>query len=221
MSFEGRARIAGSLAREIAAHVDRPNLVRIAEARRARRLVATGMAALAVLVLGVWFAPRGGTEVATADTSTTTTVAATTTAGPGECLLTRPDGDFTPPGDVPAQPPDLYEALWYGKPGLWTMLPPDGATWTGLPENIPGLFTNKVFWWAEGYDAITDPAAVSVVARNSSGDEFEFSGTDVTSGMRPDIGHFMIAGIDLPAGCWELTGAFGGVSLTFTVEIVG
>lgn len=229
MSFDKRARDAGRHAQGVGRESDRPNIAALALRKRRGRLVVWGVTAAAALVLVLTYAsfgPSGASDFAAASTTTvpttTTTTRPTTTTSLGECPITIPTGDFTPPSEFPSIPPDITDSVWHGSTELWTRIPADGPRWVDLPQNTPGLFTQKVFWWADGYNAIEEPAAVVVTATNlGTGEEYEFSDSDVTGGFRPDIGHFMIAGVELAAGCWELTGEYQAASTSFVAEIVG
>ena len=75
------------------------------------------------------------------------------------CPVTRPPNPaFTPPAPYPAPPADEF---WYGTTALWTRLPDDGA-WYGLPHDEHG-YSQKVFWWREGYHSQSEPQPVLTV----------------------------------------------------------
>lgn len=215
MGFDDRARVASNHARRVGQSSDRPDIDRLARRQTTSRVVFMS-GAVVLLLLGLLIAgPFQGDETAAIPATTTTTL-------PIECVLTVPTGDFVPPQEYPAVPPEIYNAEWHGSAGLWTMVPPDGARWEGLPQNSPGLFTQKVFYWTEGYLAMSEPVPPLVVVATdvTTGERHEFSESDVTGGFNPDIGNFMIAGIELPAGCWELFAELDGVEVAFVVEIV-
>lgn len=218
MNFEDRARNAGRHAQQVGEGAPRPSLASVSR-KRIRRVVLI----FAVVIVGflglVVLLPIDGSEgvVAVSPTSTSTSTTAVF-----ECSTSSPVSDFTPPPDHPPVPPDLYDSVWHGSDELWTMISNAGAVWDGLPQNTPGLYTQKVFWWSDGYDAFNDPATLEVSAVEiETAQEFVFAGSDVTSGFRPDIGHFMISGVELPPGCWQLTGHYEGTSTSIVVEIVG
>ncbi len=220
MTFDDLAQNAGRQARRIGSNAQRPNFVALAARKRRQRTLSLAVASAVGLILLLLAGPLGvGRELAIE--GSTTTFPVTTTVLAAECPLTIPTGEFVPPDGLPEDPPDLYSALWHGTAELWTMVPPEGAVWGGLPENTPGVFTQKVFWWTEGLVAMQDPVPpLVVVARNlSSGETVEFSERDITTGFRPDIGSFMISGVGLGVGCWELTGELNGTTTSFVAEI--
>jgi hypothetical protein len=40
-------------------------------------------------------------------------------------------------------------------------------------------------------------------------------------GFREDIGSFILVGIEIPAGCWELTARYGDAELSYVVLVEG
>lgn len=79
---------------------------------------------------------------------------------PASCPITQPSNSpFVPPSPYPATPPPLYAGeFWYGAASLWTMLRADG-TWGKLPYTN-GSYTQKVFWWRQGYGYRLDPMPI-------------------------------------------------------------
>ena len=136
------------------------------------------------------------------------------------CPVTLPsEPAFVPPDPYPAQPPFKGE-FWYGSPSLWTLLPQDGV-WRGLPFDEGSGYTQKVFFWTEGYDPSTEPQPDLVlrgVRLDADGESFE---TDhATNAMGSDIGSAMLVGVEIPsAGCWQFTGSYGDEELTFTLQV--
>jgi hypothetical protein len=139
------------------------------------------------------------------------------------CPLTIPSGSgFTPPEPHPAQPPDLYEAIWYGTPALWTMLHPEGEVWTDLPKDH-GAFSQKTLWWSDGFSRSAEPSPPIIVRGQQLDGPGSFgSASRGTNGFRHDIGPFMLVGIEVPAaGCWEVTASHGSAELTYVVLVEG
>lgn len=138
---------------------------------------------------------------------------------PASCPITRPaNPPFIPPSPYPPTPPPLYAGqFWYGAESLWTMLRADG-TWGKLPY-ANGSYTQKVFWWRQGYDYQTDPMPdLTVTGRRLDAPALPMMASGATNGSRNDIGSFMIVGVDIPTqGCWEITGHSMGTQLRFVV----
>ena len=135
---------------------------------------------------------------------------------PGSCPVTVPQ-------DPPFVPPAPYDALgfegyfWFGSNSLWTSLPKDGV-WAGLPYN-PGGYTQKVFWWREGYvwDEEPEPNLV-VTGERLDAKAPAFKVLQGTNAYASDIGSAMLAGVDFPTlGCWKITGKYEDAELSFVV----
>jgi hypothetical protein len=147
----------------------------------------------------------------------TATLEVVPTAPPPSCPVTQPPNPpFVPPASVALS----AGYFWYGTAALWAETRLDG-TWRNLP-NHDGAFTEKVFWWRQGYDWQAEPqpnltvtgrrldaAAPPLVASRANG---AFNAAD--------IGSAMLVGVDLPApGCWEITGRYAGATLRFVVWV--
>jgi len=166
--------------------------------------------ALMVLVLcqlGTGCASRDGSGVGP-DGSTTA------------CPVTRESvPGFVPPPPYPAEPPGANGAqFWYGSAGLWTMLEPAGA-WTGLPLGEGG-YSQKVFWWADGYSVSEEPIPeLAVTGRLLDGEAGPLIASEATNAFG-DFGDAMLVGVAIPtAGCWEITGRYRGNELSFVVQV--
>jgi hypothetical protein len=136
------------------------------------------------------------------------------------CPLTiPPHPGFVPPEPYPARPPDLYRSVWYGTAELWTMLAPEGEVWEDLPED-DGHFAQKTTWWSERFIPGEEPAPSLTVAgrRLDRPGSFEVGGP-AGGGHRDDIGSFMLVGLDIAGGCWELTAAYRGAELSYVVLV--
>ena len=139
-------------------------------------------------------------------------------APPADCPVTAPqEPPFVPP--PPYDRPGFEGEFWYGSNSLWTAVRQDG-TWEGLPHN-PGGYTQKVFWWSEGYSISAEPEpALSLSAERLDGKAPLITGSKATNASAEDIGEAMLAGVDLPAlGCWKITGEYGGEELSFVVWV--
>jgi hypothetical protein len=162
----------------------------------------------------------------TAGPSPTPTVELLPAFPPSTCPVTRPgEQTFTPPESYPANPPALYDAIWYGSDSLWTMLNPEGEVWNNLPyadnSGTSGR-VQKTFWWREGYQQVDEPRPdILVTGQRLDKPGATFSaGSPGTNGMRADIGSFMLVGIEIPTpGCWEITGHYEETTLSYVVWI--
>lgn len=136
---------------------------------------------------------------------------------PFVCPLTIVDGEgFTPPHPYPAQPPPLYDALWYGSDELWTKVNPAGEVWVGLPGG-----GQKTFWWSESFEGggVEPSPSITVTGRRLDGPG-EFTSERATNGWRSDIGSFMLVGVEFPGpGCWELIAHYEGAELGVVVQV--
>lgn len=140
------------------------------------------------------------------------------------CPVTQPpDPAFSPPAPWPATYPyDGY--YWYGSNALWTELNEDG-TWSDLPFDESLGYGQKVVWWREGYDYRTEQQpALTVTGRRLDGDSNAPAETafawPATNGYHDELQSFMLVGVEFPsAGCWEITGEYGGERLSFVVRV--
>lgn len=135
------------------------------------------------------------------------------------CPVTRPpDQPFTPPDtDSPNALDEAY--FWYGSNALWTQLPRDGV-WRDLPHNERG-YTQKIFFSRQGYDWREEPQpALTISGRRLDAAGVTFEELEATNGFHPDVGAFMLIGVDIPtAGCWQITGHYQGHDLSFVVWV--
>jgi hypothetical protein len=137
---------------------------------------------------------------------------------PDTCPITRPpDLVFVPP--KPYHEIAHYGQFWYGHEDLWTALHPDGR-WYALPHDEQG-YTQKVFWWRQGYDPATEPQPrIAMSGRRIDGEAPDIETSGGTNGYHPELGYFMLTGVKIPtAGCWEFTGSYGKAEITFTVWV--
>jgi hypothetical protein len=132
---------------------------------------------------------------------------------------------ITVPQDPPFTPPAPYDSLgfegefWYGSNSLWTAVRQDGI-WAGLPLN-PGGYTQKVFWWREGYVWTEEPEpALTMTAERLDAPAPLFMSSKATNAYASDIGSAILSGVGLPSlGCWKITGTYGNSELSFVVWV--
>lgn len=137
---------------------------------------------------------------------------------PANCPLTVPqDPPFTPP--PPYSDLGFEGEFWYGANSLWTAIPQNGV-WSGLPLNPEG-YTQKVFWWREGYVWNEEPEPTLTV----TGERLDASApplhvSKATNAYASDIGSAMLVGVDFPTlGCWKIIGHSKDAELSFVVWV--
>lgn len=143
----------------------------------------------------------------------------TSLAAAVSCPITKaPQPPFVPPDPYRSTPSG--GGFWYGTPALWTQLDARG-TWDALPYQR-GTYTQKVFWWRNGYDWKTDTSPTLLV----SGVRIDAPAppllvSSATNAFASDIGSAMLVGVEIPAaGCWEITGRYKAAALSFVVRVV-
>jgi hypothetical protein len=132
---------------------------------------------------------------------------------------------ITVPQNPTFVPPAPYDSLgfegefWYGSNSLWTAVRENG-TWEALPHNPEG-YTQKVFWWRDGYVWTDEPEpALIVTAERLDTPSPLIHASKATNASASDIGSAMLVGIDLPTlGCWKVTGTYGNAELSFVVWV--
>ena len=142
------------------------------------------------------------------------------------CLPTLPSNPpFIPPDEPTSPQPNLTlvtRSFWHGDKSLWTLSPMTG-TWKGLRSYGPSAkgFRQKVFWWREGYDWRAEPKpSLIVTGRRLDDDSPSFAVANATNAFGGDIGSAMLVGVDIPShGCWEITGHYGGRTLSFVISV--
>lgn len=138
---------------------------------------------------------------------------------PASCLVTVPqDPAFVPP--VPYDSLGFAGYFWFGSSSLWTSLPQDGV-WFGFTENPEG-YTEKVFWWRDGYVWTEEPEPDLFV----SGERLDAKAPPLnvsraTNAYASDIGSAMLVGVDFPMlGCWKITGKYNNdAELSFVIWV--
>ncbi len=136
-----------------------------------------------------------------------------------ECLTTLPS-NFAPPApyDSVHVPDNMF---WYGTDALWTALVADG-TWH-LDNNVDkdhGYVTKLVFW-RKGFNWRKElEPALTVIARRIDGDSPSVAVTGANAVYVTSKTPAMMTGLRIPiAGCWEVTGHYGGHLLSFVVSV--
>lgn len=135
-----------------------------------------------------------------------------------DCPVTVPETLFTPPAPYTSDPVD-DGMIWYGTPELWTMIRSYGQvvdpSWVS-----PGA---KTFWWSENFPggAIEGSPNITVTTEHLDGlAPTVKSGGPGTNGFHPDLGDFMLVGVELPApGCWKLTAEYKGDTLSYVMWV--
>lgn len=138
---------------------------------------------------------------------------------PASCPVTLPQEPlFTAPEPYSPNAPFDY-GFWFGSESLWTLLPKDGI-WYSLPHN-PGGYTQKVFWWRQGYIWNEEPQPdLSVTGERLDAAAPPLIVSRATNAYADDIGSSMLVGVDFPnLGCWKITGQYADAQLSFVVWV--
>ena len=138
---------------------------------------------------------------------------------PADCPLTVPqDPLYTPPS--PYSDLGFKGEFWYGSNSLWTAFPQNGI-WSGLPHNPEG-YTQKIFWWREGYVWTDEPQpALTVTGERLDASASPLIASKATNAYASDIGSAMLVGVDFPTpGCWKITGQYKKTELSFVIWVV-
>ncbi|MDQ3964168.1 MAG: hypothetical protein M3277_09715 [Actinomycetota bacterium] len=102
------------------------------------------------------------------------------------------------------------------------MLSPEGEVWQALPDDdADGRFTQKTFWWSDAYSPRDGLAPITLVGRRLDRPGTFKEEAPGGGGFRKDIGEFILVGIEIPAGCWELTATYRGTELSYVVSVEG
>jgi hypothetical protein len=136
----------------------------------------------------------------------------------GGCPVTVPqDPPFTPP--QPYSDMGFQGDFWYGSSSLWTAIPQNGI-WSGLPHNPEG-YTQKVFWWWDGYDWTEEPEPnLTVTGERLDASAPPLIASKATNAYASDLGSAMLVGVDFPTpGCWKITGKYADAELSFIVWV--
>lgn len=137
---------------------------------------------------------------------------------PASCPITVPQNPtFTPP--APYNSMGFEGEFWYGSSSLWTAVRENGV-WEALPHNPEG-YTQKVFWWRDGYVWTEEPEpALTVTGERLDASAPPFRASKATNASASDIGSAMLVGVDIPTlGCWKITGKYSNTELSFVVWV--
>lgn len=137
---------------------------------------------------------------------------------PVTCPITFPqDPLFTPP--APYSELGFEGDFWYGSNSLWTAVPQNGV-WAGLPHNPEG-YTQKVFWWRDGYVWNEEPEPdLTVTGERLDAPAPPLIVSKATNAYAADIGSAMLVGVDFPTlGCWKITGQYKKTELSFVMWV--
>lgn len=126
---------------------------------------------------------------------------------PGGCPVTDVSGAFVPPAPYSPEP-SIKDAVWFGTPQLWTVVPTDPS----LPR--------KSVWWSidfEGGGVEPRPDVEVVYERlDDPGTEPVVVGGPGTNAYTDVDGWFMIAGHEpTEPGCWRATATYRETSLSY------
>ena len=148
-------------------------------------------------------------------TATSESVSRTPSA---DCPLTVSQDAFTPP--APYDTLGFEDSFWFGSSSLWTAIWNDGI-WYGLPSNPGSGYTQKIFWWREGYVWDEEPQPELIVTGERLDAEAPpLVSSRATNAYADDIGSAMLVGVDFPTlGCWKITGQYGEAELSFVVWV--
>ena len=145
---------------------------------------------------------------------------------PESCPVTKAGiQPFIPPSPYRAKP---YEGSdWFGSDGLWLALP-DSGVWRvdsasirdpATGKNVSMWREPKVSWWRQGYDyTVEGTPQLKISGRRLDADSLPLvADTPNWVGLRAPHAS-MMQHIYFPTlGCWEITGAYEGDSITFVL----
>jgi len=137
-------------------------------------------------------------------------VSTATARADGSCRTTAPPVPaFTPPAPY-SSAPFGDDAFLVGTSDLWVAV--WNQPWQGLRQ--------KIWWWRPGFNGATEQSpALSILLREVSSNVAFAVNTPATNGSFGGESK-MLVGIDFPApGCWQVTGNYGGHTLSFVTEV--
>jgi len=137
---------------------------------------------------------------------------------PASCPITvQQNPPFVPP--APYDSMGFEGEFWYGSNSLWTAVRQNGI-WEALPHNPEG-YTQKVFWWRDGYVWTEEPEpALTVTGERLDALALPLHVSEATNASASDIGSAMLVGVDLPTlGCWKITGKYADAEVSFVVWV--
>jgi hypothetical protein len=137
------------------------------------------------------------------------------------CLTT-----FAPsPPFVPPAPYDLkhvpFGMFAYGTDELWTNVGVDGVWRLTHNADKSGGSVTKVLFWTKDFNWRQElKPELTVTARRMDGDSPAVVVKDAHAVFITGNTPAMMTGIRIPtAGCWEVTGSYRSLSVTFTVSV--
>lgn len=175
---------------------------------------------LPILILTVLLTACAGNAAAQAGESAPVSAPEVISADPpANCPVTVPqEPAFVPP--APYDSLGFEGEFWFGSNALWAALPQDGV-WVDLPLNPDG-YTQKIFWWRDGYVWNEEPEPNLVV----TGERLDAAAqplniSKATNAYAADIGYAMLVGVDFPTlGCWKITGKYNDeTELSFVIWV--
>jgi hypothetical protein len=87
----------------------------------------------------------------------------------------------------------------------------------------PGVVNmrNKSFWWSPGFNPMGTPEpTLKIEGRRLDSEAPALAQPWVTNAHAPEFGGWtMLTMLELPLGCWEVTGSYGADSVTFVVWV--
>lgn len=198
-----------------------------AKVRRAVAAVSGGLTVVLVVTAGVVTAGslRSPSTVDPAGIATPATSAPTSREVRGCSLTIPPQPPFVPPSPYPSRYPNpdvpgADDKQWYGTPALWTTLESEGEVWRDLPdEDGNGKFFEKTLWWSESHSPEEGLYPISVTGRRLDRPGSFETGGPGGGGFRHDVRSFMLVGVEMRPGCWEITATYRGTELSYVVLV--
>jgi hypothetical protein len=138
-----------------------------------------------------------------------------------ECLTTpAPSPKFAPP--APYDSVRVSDNMfWYGTDALWTLLGADGVWHIENNADKHDGYVTKLVFWRKGFNwrKELEPALI-VTARRLDADSPSVAVAHANPVFITSNTPAMMTGIRIPtAGCWEVTGHYGGHTLSFIVSV--
>lgn len=136
---------------------------------------------------------------------------------PKNCPVTRsaPETRFTPPPPSQAYAPEAPQ-FWYGSDALYVSLTSDGR-WQGITS--PSGTRNKSFWYRKNPEWLEEfPYRFTATAKRFDSDGPMLTFPRVTNAIMGDE-VAMLFMLELPRGCWEVTGNYKSDSLSWVTWV--
>lgn len=227
MRFEELAAEAGNRAAAFGNLARRPDFGQVLTDRRRRAMVSRWTAAvvLAATVVGIMLAmPEQGQQLgplAEPATPDRPTAPAALEGVPESCPVTVPGDDaFQPAAKAPPGPDPAYEAVWYGRPALWSMVSKAGEVWRDLPVGSDGTLTQMLSFWSENHTP-GDGSEVLLFGESLDGSPYGIRARG-GGGSDPDLGNHLAVVFDIPEpGCWRIIAIYKARSIEFVAWVEG